>query len=269
MQVSCDALVLNTADTKDSDKTLTLLCADRGRMRVTVKGGRTMNSALLPLCRPFLYANLELYEKNGMYWLRGGMPVKYFSHISESLDKLYCAAYFCEVATDISGEGTPAKDLLRLLLNSLYALDESLKDDRLVKAAFEWRAAYLEGYEPDLSGCGCCGKQRDEVMYLDVMAGTLCCPECMRKRGIGKENVLPDGTASIQSVLSGTVLEALRQIGSAGDRNFLSVPVRPEDLDDLGRVCETYLLNHLERGFDALDAWKDMRKLVNYPPLRL
>ena len=48
--------------------------------------------------------------------------------------------------------------LLALTLNSLHALDKMPdKPLPLVKAAFEWKAMALAGYEPLIDNCGVCG----------------------------------------------------------------------------------------------------------------
>ena len=80
-----------------------------------------------------------------------------------------------QVAEVLSQEDMPNPELLSLLLNCLYGLSKLDEPLDKVKATFEFRAACLSGYEPDLSGCQACGN--GYAQRFDVSAGCLECPD--------------------------------------------------------------------------------------------
>ena len=259
MLLTADALIIRVVSGGDHDRILTALTRDLGRITILAKGGRSVHSNQLALCQPYVYANLELYQKGDMYWLRGGTATCRFYHVTADLDSLNLATYLCDVAYDVSGEGVSCETLLRLLLNTLYALDAGKKDTRLVKAAFEWRVAVEEGYEPDLSGCAVCGRTESELMYLNVMNGNLTCPDCLRTFSVTQAQLdAEEGVRSVIVPLHENARLSFAYLAHADLSKLLSFNLPEPDLCELSHAAETYLLNHLERGFDSLDFYKSM-----------
>ncbi len=259
MLLTTDAVIIRVVSSGEHDRMLTALSGSLGRITIMAKGGRSVHSNQLSLCQPFLYANLELYRKGDLYWLRGGTPNCRFYHLTEDFDALNLAAYFCDVAYDVSGEGVSCETLQRLLLNSLYALDAGKKDRRLIKSAFEWRVACEEGYEPDLSGCARCGKKEADLTYLNVMNGNLTCTDCLHVFSVTQEQLdAEEGVRSVILPLHASTRQALCYLSQTEMAKMLSFSLPEESLDELSVATETYLLHHLERGFDSLDFYKSM-----------
>lgn len=269
-----DGLVLRVTDREDNDKLLTILTPDRGQIAVIAKGARSMHSKLLSLVQPFTYANFEIYEKNGpLGWLRGGSLIEPFYGVRNDLDNLALAAYLAEVGCDITGEGEPAVDILRLLLNSLFALSGGLKPPWIVKGTFELRAAGFSGFMPDFSGCDACGKAISDPMYLDVMNGRLLCSECVRTAGKVRrtEMEMEDaGELSLLLPMTASVTAACRYILTARPERMYAFSLEESERENFSCVCEDYLLHHLERGFDSLDFYKSIAPdaIVKQPLLK-
>jgi DNA repair protein RecO (recombination protein O) len=262
MLSTTDGLVIRVTDREDNDKLLTVLTPDRGQITVIAKGARSVHSKLLPLVQPFTYANFEIYEKgSSLGWLRGGSVIEPFYGVRDDLDHLALASYLAEVGCDITGEGEPAVDILRLLLNSLFALSGGIKPPWIVKGTFELRAAGFSGFMPDFSGCDACGCQISDPMYLDVMNGRLLCSECVRTAGRVKrtEMEMEDaGELSLLLPMSSSVTAACRYILTARPERMYAFSLDESERENFARVCEDYLLHHLERGFDSLIFYKSL-----------
>ena len=262
MLSTTDGLVIRVSDRDDNDKLMTVLTPDRGQITVIAKGARSMHSKILPLAQPYTYANFEIYEKNGsLGWLRGGSVIEPFYGVRNDLENLSLAAYLAEVACDITGEGEPAVDILRLLLNSFFALSSGLRPSWIVKGVFELRAAGFSGFMPEFDGCAVCRKSLSDPMYLDVMNGRLLCTECVRTAGQVRrtEMEMEDaGELSLLLSMSPSVTAACRYILSARPERIFSFSLEESERDAFARVCESYLLHHLERGFDSLTFYKSL-----------
>ena len=260
---STDGLIIRTRDMGDHDRYLTVLTADQGRMTLLAKGGRGLKGAQVSVSQLYTYANFEYYKCGDFKILKGGNAIESFYGLSEDLDRLNLAAYFCEVAYELTDEGEPAGDLLRLLLNSLHAVSRDLYPQEQIKGAFEIRAAALSGYAPDLSGCRHCKKTQSDLFYLDVMNGALICPECLSKAGVGfKKGEYADELreAEILSRLPEAAVAAMRYcIGAPLNRLFAFELTEGEDLLAFARVAETYLLSHIGHGFESLRFYSEMR----------
>ena len=262
MLSSTDGLVLRVSDREDNDKLMTVLTPDRGQITLIAKGARSVHSKMLPLVQPYTYANMEIYEKNGSVgWLRGGSVIEPFYGLRNDLDNLALAAYLAEVGCDITGEGEPAVDILRLLLNSFFALSGGMRPPWVIKGTFELRAAGFSGFMPELDGCAVCGKTLSDPMYLDVMNGRLLCAECVRTAGKSRRTEMEMADAGELSLLlpmSPSVTAACRYILSARPERMYSFTLQESERETFSHVCESYLLHHLERGFDSLTFYKSL-----------
>lgn len=265
-----DALVIRELPSGEHDRLLTLLSAEYGRLPVIAKGARSLKNKLLSPTRPFVYGNYELHRKGDFIWMRDASCTEPFTALTKDIEKLYLAQYIADVCYDLSGEDVPAGDILRLALNSYYALSRGLRDIRLIKGVFELRAAADSGYMPELSVCASCGCKAAPAWYLDVMNGALLCSSCVAGRQgnptLAAEG-LPDynggtGNRTILLHLSAPVLAAMRYVVSAPAGRVLSFELKDgDDAEDFSHAAETYLLNHLERGFSSLKLYHEVRKI--------
>ncbi len=265
MVFSTDGFVSRVFDAGGGDKYIHLITPERGRLRVLVKGGKSLLGEQTSCSQPFVYGNYEISCRNGLYWLRKGSVLVPFYVLSDDLSVLALATYLCEVADDLTGEGENAGRLMQLLLNCIYGLDRRIRPPKQVKAVFELLAAVLSGYCPDLFECAECGKETAETMYVDVMNGALLCADCLAKRN---EMPVVHGTyaeelreATILCRLTPRALEAARYVMTAPPSRILSFSFeQKEDAELFFAFTETYLLNHLERGFSSLTFYKETER---------
>ncbi len=71
--------------------------------------------------------------------------IELFDGVRQDFENLALASFFAELTESVAEEGSPAPELLRLLLNALYALGVLHKEPLLVKAAFTLRLLALRG----------------------------------------------------------------------------------------------------------------------------
>ncbi len=264
MAFATDGVVTKVKDVGVSDKLLYIITPDRGRLAVMVKGGRSPNNKNTPVSQLFVYGNFEINKSNSMYWLRSGSVIEPFYNISRDIECVALSAYLCELANELTDEDDDTSgEIMRLLLNSMYLISKDQKPLRLIKSVFELRAAVMSGYAPELSYCAYCKQRYSDFMYLDVMGGRLICTDCMAKRAnqvprISKDfEDVPEATVMCGS--SPSVLAALRYISGAPQNKIFSFEIKDEaELNDLSRVTEAYILNHLGRTFDSLDFYKSL-----------
>ena len=260
MRGTFDGLILRESAYGESDKLLTVLTADEGKVFMIAKGVRSLKSKNMALCRLFTYANFEYYEKNGKRWLAGGSVNDSFFGLGSDIESMALAAYVVDVAAEVTGEGVEAREMLRVTLNTLYAIEKKIKPLPIIKGAFELFAAFRAGYEPDLSACTDCQSEPRGEAWLDVMNGALICEECMKKKNKASAG-MPELDAylskNILLPISPALLFAVRYISSALPSRLFAFELKEEqDLADLSRIGEIYLQNHLERGFDTLTFYR-------------
>ena len=151
-----DGVVIRVKDFGDHDRYLTLLTKS-GRMTLLAKGAHSLKGGQRGVSQLYTYGNFEYYRRGAtLPILKGGSPIQPFYGLSTDLEKLHLAAYFCDLAYELSDEGEESEELLRLLLNALYAVSQDRYPADLVKAALEFRLSAISGYAPDVGACDLC-----------------------------------------------------------------------------------------------------------------
>ncbi len=270
-----DGLVVREYELGEHDKMLTLLTPAYGRIPVIAKGARSLRNKYMTPARLFTYANYELHRRGDMTWLRSAEIIEPFPQLEREITRLYLAQYLADLACELSGEGEPAVDILRLTLNSLYAVCRGVKDQRLIKGTFEWRAAGYSGYLPELGDCHVCGaadaRSKDDggMCYLDVMNGALMCASCAAGR-MERDSALPpgaipvddDGVRSILLPLDRAVIAAIKYVLEALPERMFAFSLSNEaDLDTFSSAGSTYITHHLERGFASLALYNEIMNM--------
>ena len=245
MNITVEALVLRTVNYRESDKILTVLTRDRGCLTVKATGARRKGSRLGSCTQLFCHSELSLYERDGRFTLDEGDVKNQFYGLSMDLEKMALASYFAQVLLSEPEDGPGNPDVLRLALNSFYALEKGLYPHATIKAAFELRYMAMNGYAPDLSACAACGKT-GQGGYIDTASGLLVCPVCIRPTGYG---VLP---------MDEPALGAARYILGCDLKKLFSFKLPEKSMAFLARFCEDYLLDKTEQGYKTLDFYKSL-----------
>ncbi len=243
-------IVTKTTKYGDTSLIVTMLTKDFGRISAIASGVRTKKSQMLAGLQLFAYSEIVMYKaksKKGLYNLNEMTVTESFSSLRYDLDKMAYASYFAEAASGASAEDAPDEEILRLLLNTLYALDKQLCEYEKIKTVFEWRLAAEAGYAPLLTECAKCGKHK-ETAYLSFANGTALCAEC----GNGAEGM---------AKLSSTMAKIIKFICLADIKKIFSFEAGQATVGYLSRVSEEYLKAQLDRQFPTLDYLKKVKAL--------
>lgn len=260
MQYTVDGLVIREVEAGENDKRITLLTADRGKITVSAKGARSLKSKYMNAISLFTYGNYEITERAGFSWLGGASVNEPFYPIRDNIDRLALASYIVDVAGELSGAEEPAEEMLKLTLNTLYAIANDLKPYEQIKAVFEVRAMAISGYMPMLDFCDLCGGDKSALAYLDIMNGVLKCEDCIHKLNASKQvNVAEDGAAVILAPLDRGALAAARYIVGAPSAKVMSFSLEEQSMAMLVKMAETYLVHHLEKSFSSLDFYNSLK----------
>ncbi len=256
-------LILGDIIWGENDKLLTLLTAEQGKLTVVLKGGESLRSKLVGACLPFAYTELTVAEKGGRPWVREAAEICGFHGIREDLERSALALYLLDVLTEVCLENTDESEMLRLALNTLYAIENGIKPLGQLKAAFELRTAAACGFSPDLVACKECGKDDGSIMYLDVMDGVMHCASCRRRH---VRDLPEEGHTSLILMLDRPILDAMRVICYFPPKKFLSFELPDTEHGLFCAHCEKYLLNHIDRGFRSLEFLHSLERLPQPHP---
>lgn len=260
MVLTVKGLIIKEIEQKENDKFITVLTAEHGKISVYCRGVRKLKSQFLNSIQLFCYNEFNLYEKNGRFWLDECYRLNDFFALRQSLEGLALASYIIEVLNDVTLEQEPCEEILRISLNSLYAICQKIKPYALIKAAFEFRIMSAIGYMPDLDGCSRCNGESD-VYYMDVLDGVLVCKDCKARRDVSVQILDYSEFKTPLCILSASVVACLKYIVTAPENRFLLFELGDDELKMLSLFTETYLVNHLERSFSSLEFYKNITLL--------
>ena len=90
-------LVLRETETKESDKILTVLTPELGRISVIAKGARSRRSKYTAACQLLAYGEMTLRRKGEWYYLAEASTIELFDGVRQDIERLALAAYFAEL----------------------------------------------------------------------------------------------------------------------------------------------------------------------------
>ena len=246
-------IVLRETETKETDKILTVLTDKCGKIPVIARGARRKSCKYAACAQSLAYSEWTLYQKGDWYYANEGSTLELFNGLRKDLDAMALGFYFAELTEAVTAEDTPAPELLRHLLNGLYALAALGKPAALVKPAFELKLLCLAGYEPLADSCAYCGNPDPEQPMLDVVQGVLRCGTC----GVQER--------SLSMPLCPSSLAALRHIVYGDPKRLYSFALGEKALKRLSDAAEAFAAAQLERGFRTLDFYKSLQPVENPP----
>ena len=157
--LTVNGMVLSAMPMGEYDKRLTILTVERGKINAFARGARKPNSPLLACSQPFSYGEFTAYAGRDSYTVSGAQVSNYFPGLKEDLARLYLGMYFCEFADYFTREGNDEREVLKLLYQSLRALESKKFPLPLVRRVFELKLISIEGEAPQVSACAVCGKK--------------------------------------------------------------------------------------------------------------
>lgn len=230
--VKTKGIVLSEVNFSESDKMLTILTPDLGKISCVAKGARKMQSKLLSASQIFAFSEIVLYRSRGEnYYINSAELIEPFYAIRNDYDRLTCAMDCVKFVRKYVQENQMSVYILKLLLNTIYLLSVSEKSTELIKCVFELKATCLLGYKPNFFECIECGKT--DVMGFSLKKSGVVCKECA---------VIDKGIIS----LSEGAIFAIRYIIKSDLKKLFSFEVSEDVLKEIQFFNNIYLKDKLE-----------------------
>ena len=257
-------LVLRETVVTANARYINVLTAELGRISVLVRGAVRLVGKFTASTQLFCYSEFVIYEREGKFSLNEASLIENYFSLCEDFDRMTVATYVLNTAEHVSVEGGNETELLRLVLNTLWALTRYKdRDMRLIKGAYEMRLSAILGFAPNVVNCTECGHGvEEETMYLNVMEGTMTCRSCNGKSFnpvyIENERKVNDmRTAQIIIPLSPASVLAMQHAIYSKPQKLFSFSLAEELLPEFSSACEKYLENHADHHFAVLDMLKN------------
>lgn len=143
-------IVIKTEPISEYDKRVVILTKEKGKISAFAKGCRKPGNRLMAAANPFSFGEFRLYAGKSSYNIMEVNIKNYFDALRRDFDAAYMGMYFLEVSDYYTRENLDALELLRLLYQSLRALESGKYDKAFVRMVFEIKSIVINGEFPGI-----------------------------------------------------------------------------------------------------------------------
>lgn len=143
-------IVLKTVPIGDYDRRVVLLTKERGKVAAFAKGARRQNSRFMAATNPFCFGEFKLYEGKNSYNMMEASISNYFETLREDFEAAYYGMYFMEIADYYTRENNDEKQMLKLVYQTLRALQHPGLSNKLIRYIYEIKTVAVNGEYPGI-----------------------------------------------------------------------------------------------------------------------
>ncbi len=237
-------LVIRSTDYGEANRIITIFTEHLGIINANVYGAKSLKKGIGAASGLFVFGDILLVKRANRYKIEEIKVREGFFPLCEDITKLSLAAYFADLAHSAVGYQNRDDNILRLLLNSIYAICYNGIDLEMARTVFELRIAALGGYMPKTDRCACCDNDDfTDGLYFDIERGGILCSICKS----------PD---SLQ--ISDSARKAISYILTADDKRIFAFTASEKVLLEASKISERYVTEHFDRHFKTLEYYKKL-----------
>jgi DNA repair protein RecO (recombination protein O) len=248
--------VLKSMKYRDTSKIVTFYSKEYGKLKGIAKGARSAKNKFGSSLEPLTQSMLVLYKKEyrDLHLISQCDALCSFKNLSEDFERMTAALSVIELVHQVTHEEERNPALFTLIVETLNALNGSIKNYSTFVHAFQVRLASLFGYEPNFETCGECetsmlaGTGDMEFSFM-IARGAVYCNRCRKPDDLLKGMEDPGGT---YCSITAEVLQILRRLKTAPINTLGNLEFNRQAGNQIDEVLRLYLRYH----FDGLKSLK-------------
>jgi len=225
-------VVVRTHKLGETDRIITIVTQDSGKVRAVAKGVRKPGSRFGSRLEPMSHVQLQLYRGRELDIVNQVELVEIAPNLRGSLESTTDGLAMCEMVEQLAEDRSPSPHLYRMLVGALRQLNQSYSS--LVLPALQIRLLDVEGVGPCTDRCIECGGT-DELIAFDISGGGVQCRS--HRRGL---SVSAESLAILQEIQRGSVAGILRRAN-----------ISHESSREVSVLARAAMEHHLERRIRA------------------
>jgi len=253
-QVETKALIIKGSNYGESDRIITAVTEDLGKIKGIAKGARKSLKRFGGSLEPFTLVKLVLRMGKGLAFINDAKVVRSYKNIKNDLEKISFGSYMLELADAFSVEGHHPgqhmeRDFFSLLLSAMEELSQS-KEAEVVVREFQIRLLSMSGYMPSLTECASCGGNVFQAKDTELMnqstafshsRGGVLCRDCSGSDSSSLDFISPGTLKTLSRLLKG------------------KVSFTRHSLDESGRLLSAFISQHAGKRLKSLDFMEHMK----------
>lgn len=178
--VKTRGLVIKEVSFNDSDKMLTIITEDLGKISLLAKNAKKNGSRASYGTQVLTYGEYVIYKGRTSFSLNSCDVITNYYDLASDLTCFTHAAHMLEMAGDAAQDLVLSGCILSLLLYALRALKKG-RTPLLVSSAFALKLMQITGYPPHVCNCASCGTNDIEEIYFSFLKCGFICETCAKQ----------------------------------------------------------------------------------------
>ena len=241
--IDVTGMILKSEPIGEYDRRVVILTKERGKISAFARGARKPGNRFMAATNPFCFGEFKLYPGKNAYTLQDIHIDNFFQELRDDFLGAYMGIYFMEVADYYGRENSDDKELLKLLYQSLRALESPVLHKDLVRAVFELKAITINGEGPNMFFCMHC-HTAEELHYFSVTNGGMLCRKC---KTISESSRIHESTRYAMQFVISTKIEKL-----------FTFQLSKEVLEEFQKIIKEYLQTYLKHSFKSLEIIEEL-----------
>lgn len=229
-------MVLSAIPIGEYDKRITILTRERGKITAFAKGARRSNNQLLAAANPFAFGQFEVYQGKSTYTVARAEISNYFRGLVEDYDMVCYGYYFLEMAEYYAQENADEAERLRLLYQTLRALESKKFSYEFIRGVYELKTMAINGEYPNVFSCLSCGGE-ENLFYFSMRVRGCICDKCAKKAG--------------GHPLDGSTLYAMQYVISSSIEKLYTFKLAPQIQQEFLDLLHTYQKHYAGHTFKS------------------
>jgi DNA repair protein RecO (recombination protein O) len=182
-ELATPAFVLRTRPYGESDRIVTLMTEQHGKVTGIAKGAKNSRRRFAGTLEPFvrIVAVFQHRSTSDLVFLLRCELLGVWRAFTRDLDRFAAGSYLLELTDRMVLGREPGREVYRLLHDALALVDGGASIEPILRA-FELHLLAVTGYAPGLDHCRACGAVAGDagLLYLTVERGGFVCRTCVR-----------------------------------------------------------------------------------------
>ena len=232
-------IILRRINLGETDRIITVLTEDFGKIKVLAKGVRKTLSKMAGHLEPFCLTKLQIVEGKNLDIFTGAQVEKSFLDMRIDLAKTNACFYMAEIIDKMIEEGDKHVEIFDLLNSTLEHVN--ILSGPLLVSYFEINFLAETGFRPELYSCiKCQNKIKQEKNNFDFAGGGLTCQTC-----------------SVGSEISEPAIKLIRLCLKHSFSEIKKIKLTPELISEVGQITGIYIKHIHQNDF------KSQKYLIN------
>jgi DNA repair protein RecO (recombination protein O) len=151
--IKTEAIILKYSDTNEADRILTIYSKERGKINVSAKGVKKLESKLRYSIEPISYVQMILVEGKNFLILKDAVLIEQFLNIKKDLEKIKIAKKLTDFIDEAMAGEEKDEDVWFLILKTFKTLNVGGSASNITASNiienFQKNLIKLLGYDPE------------------------------------------------------------------------------------------------------------------------